>query len=96
MTAMLPHARALARSGLGVLMSDGPGQGESAGLMRMGEPERQALNAAIDFMSKRGDIEPGRIGALGFFLGAYIALQVSALDDRVASAAVAASLRSAA
>ena len=49
MTAMLPHARALARSGLGVLMSDWPGQGESDGLMRMGEPERQAFDAAIDF-----------------------------------------------
>ena len=76
---MLPHARALARRGVGVLMIDWPGQGESDGMMRMGEPERQALHAAIDFMSEREDVEQGRIGALGFSLGSYIVAQVSAL-----------------
>jgi pimeloyl-ACP methyl ester carboxylesterase len=84
-TSMLPHARALAQRGLGVLMIDWPGQGESDGVMRMGEPERQALHAAIDFMSRRGDVEPERIGALGFSLGSYIVAQISALDGRVAS-----------
>jgi pimeloyl-ACP methyl ester carboxylesterase len=84
-TFMLPHARALARRGLGVLMIDWPGQGESDGVMRMGEPERQALHAAIDFMSERGDVEQHRIGALGFSLGSYTVAQVSALDERVAS-----------
>ena len=82
---MLPHARALARRGIGVLMMDWPGQGESDGVMRMGEPERQAFHAAVDFMSKRGDVEQGRIGALGFSMGSYIVAQMAALDERVAS-----------
>lgn len=86
--AMLPHARALSRRGLGVLMIDWPGQGESDGVLRMGEPERQALHAAIDFMRARGDVEQQRIGALGFSMGSYIVAQVAALDDRIASVAL--------
>jgi carboxymethylenebutenolidase len=38
---------------------------------------------AISFVAQQPQVDPGRIGLLGFSLGAYLALSVAAIDSRV-------------
>jgi hypothetical protein len=83
---MLPVARALHAGGMGVLLFDWPGHGESDGTVTYGARERAALRAALDYLAGRGDV--ARIGAYGFSLGALITLQVAADDPRIAALAV--------
>lgn len=82
-TALLPEAVALAEAGFGVLSFDLPGHGESGGSIEWGEPERQSLRAALDWLSRRSDVDPARLGALGFSLGGYVLVQVAAGDSRI-------------
>lgn len=86
---ILPEARVLARAGFGVLVYDSPGQGQSEGRVQCGASERRALEAAIDWVERRGDTDRERLGVFGFSLGGYIALQVAARDARVRAVAVA-------
>jgi pimeloyl-ACP methyl ester carboxylesterase len=80
---MLAHARALAPSGYGILLFDWPGHGESSGIVKFGAPERAALQGAVDFLVTRKEIDPGRIGAVGFSTGSYLLAQVASFDARI-------------
>jgi pimeloyl-ACP methyl ester carboxylesterase len=80
---MLAHARALAPSGYGILLFDWPGHGESSGVVEFGAPERAALQGAVDFLESRSEIDPGRIGAVGFSTGSYLLAQVASFDSRI-------------
>jgi uncharacterized protein len=80
---LLPEARALKQRGFGVLSFDLPGHAESDGVIQWGEGERIALRAALDFVSERKDVDPARMGSLGFSLGGYVLAQVAAADQRV-------------
>ncbi|MEO6238619.1 MAG: alpha/beta fold hydrolase [Vicinamibacterales bacterium] len=80
---LLPEAGLLAKYGFGVLLFDWPGHGESDGAVVLGEPERQALQGAVDYLVKQPGVDPGRIGAVGFSIGSAIALQVAARDPRL-------------
>jgi uncharacterized protein len=84
---MLPAGRVLHRGGFGVLLFDWPAHGESEGRVEYGESERTALRAAIDYVSQRSDVTPGRIGLYGFSLGGFIALQGAVADTRVGALA---------
>ena len=73
-------ARMLARHGYGVLIFDRRGEGESDG-----DPNPYAwdegeldLIAAVDFLKRRPDVEPGRIGGLGLSVGGETFLQAAA------------------
>jgi fermentation-respiration switch protein FrsA (DUF1100 family) len=85
-----PHARYLARHGYGVLIFDRRGEGESDGdpnPYAWNEGERD-LDAAIEFLRDRPDVEPGRIGGLGLSVGGETFLQTAAHNgdlDAVAS-----------
>ncbi|RKH07021.1 alpha/beta fold hydrolase [Corallococcus praedator] len=80
-TQMLFEAEALSRAGYGVLLFDSRGHGESDGdLVTWGDREREDLRAAVDFLSARSDVEPSRLGVLGFSMGGTTAL-LEALDD---------------
>jgi pimeloyl-ACP methyl ester carboxylesterase len=82
-SSMLAETRLLSVSGFGVLAFDWPGLGESGGQIRWGAQARDAASAAVDWLTARADVDPTRIGALGFSMGGFILAQVAAKDSRV-------------
>ena len=73
------HARMLARHGYGVLLLDVRGQGESEGDPNaFGWESSKDLDAAIAFLSRRPDIEDGRIGGLGLSVGGELMIETTA------------------
>jgi uncharacterized protein len=82
-SSMLPELRLLAAAGFGVLAFDWPGDGASEGTIHWGPTERHALTAAIDWLAAQPDVDPKRIGGLGFSMGGFVMTQVAALDARL-------------
>ena len=81
----------MAEAGFGVLALDLPGQGASEGKSQWGVPERHAIGAAIDWLSQRAEVDPGRIGGFGLSMGAYVLAQTAARDHRLRAVVLAAS-----
>ncbi len=77
------ETRILARAGFGVLAFDWPGDGASGGSVHWNATERRALGAAIDWLGRRPDVDPTRLGGLGFSMGGYVMAQVAARDSRL-------------
>ncbi len=70
-TQVIYHAQALIQHGYGVLALDLRAQGESSGDKSTGGWEgRLDIPAAVDFLQNRDDVDPVRIGAIGFSAGA--------------------------
>lgn len=73
------HAAMLARAGYGVLLYDARGRGRS-----QGDPDAYGwtwgrdVDAAIGWLERRPDVEPGRIGALGLSTGADVLVEAAA------------------
>lgn len=80
---MLDEMRLLSAAGFGVLAFDWPGMGESEGQILWGSEARDALSSAIDWISARADVDPDRIGGLGFSMGGFMLTQVAAHDSRL-------------
>jgi dipeptidyl aminopeptidase/acylaminoacyl peptidase len=81
---LLPEAAFLARAGYGVLLFDFRGHGESGSAdVTLGDHERRDLRAALDFVAAQPDVDPARIGGLGFSMGAATLAEVAAEDDRL-------------
>jgi dienelactone hydrolase len=73
------HAEMLARHGYGVLLYDARGRGESEGSPNSyGWDWAKDARGAIAFLDRQGDVESGRIGALGLSTGADILIEVAA------------------
>jgi uncharacterized protein len=73
------HAEMLARHGYGVLLYDARGRGESEGSPNSyGWDWAKDARGAIVFLGRQGDVESGRIGALGLSTGADILIEVAA------------------
>ena len=80
----VPHARLLARHGYGVLMLDRRGEGASDGdYNARGWGGEADLEAALDFIALRSDVDPGRIGGLGLSVGGELLMQTAARDHRL-------------
>jgi fermentation-respiration switch protein FrsA (DUF1100 family) len=78
------HARMLARNGYGVLLFDRRGEGESEGDSNLfGWGGEQDIYAAIDFLEHRPDVDPSRIGGIGFSVGGEMMLQAAAESGRL-------------
>ena len=78
------HAAMLARYGYGVLLYDARGRGESQGSPNAaGWTWQSDVDAALDFLSKRKDVDPNRIGGLGLSTGADVLLETAAKDPRL-------------
>jgi fermentation-respiration switch protein FrsA (DUF1100 family) len=81
---LLPEALVLHRRGYGVLVYDSRASGESDGdLVSWGDKERLDVRAAIDFLVRRPEVDPTRIGLVGFSIGASTAALEAANDPRV-------------
>ena len=81
---MAPELEILARHGYGVLAFDFPGHGASGGeLVTWGDHEQASLRAAIAFVSAQPDVDPQRLGALGFSMGGTTVVEVAAVDPRL-------------
>jgi len=79
--AVYQGAKGLTRVGCAVLRFNFRGVGRSAGEFDQGEGEKEDFRAALDYMAAR---YPGRpLWAAGFSFGAWVALEVGAVDDRV-------------
>jgi pimeloyl-ACP methyl ester carboxylesterase len=82
-TELLPEARHLESHGFGVLLFDWPGHGESDGQIHWSEGEAHALVAAVDFLSRRVDLDAQRLGALGFSMGGAVLALVAPSEARL-------------
>ena len=89
-SSLLFETQRLASAGFGVLTLDLPGQGASAGKTEWGIPERRAISAAVDWLRGRDEVDPGRIGAFGMSMGAYLLAQAAVADVRIAAVVLAA------
>jgi len=80
----LLHAKMLVRHGYGVLLYDPRGSGKSEGTTNSyGWGWEKDAAAALDFLAKRDDVEPERVGVLGLSTGADIAIDIAASRDDV-------------
>jgi hypothetical protein len=79
-------ARMLARHGYGVLLFDRRGEGRSEG-----EPNSwgwggdEDVKAAIRYLQRRPDVDPGRIGGIGLSVGGEMLLETAAETDDLAA-----------
>lgn len=81
---MLGVAQGLAEAGYGVLLLDLRGHGDSDGeFVPYGGPEAEDVVAATAYLQARPEVDPERIGALGWSLGAQVAIMGAALDENV-------------
>src|SRR5207253_3270860 len=76
----------LAARGIGCLIVDGPGNGESVrfrNLPLIAETERYAT-AAYEYLAGRRELDPKRIGVMALSLGGYYAPRAASLEQRFA------------
>lgn len=85
---MLPLARRLHASGLGVLLYDARGHGASDGggwvtIIALAAD----LSAAVDLLAARPDVDPDAIGVAGHSMGGASAIVAAGLDPRIRAVA---------
>ena len=85
---LLGEARILSADGHGVLLFDFPGHGESKGSVQFGVPARNAVEGAVAFLASRPEIDPQRIGALGFSDGGVAVADAAVVDQRIRATAL--------
>jgi uncharacterized protein len=82
-TQLYPEARLLFRHGYGFLLYDSRASGESDGdLHTRGDREQRDVEAALDYVSSRTDVDRDRIALLGFSIGASSVAMAAANDER--------------
>jgi dienelactone hydrolase len=80
------HWAELAARGISCLMVDCPGSGEALrlqGLTARVDTEAWA-SACVDFLLARDDVDPARVGLVGWSLGGYYAPRAAAFEKRLA------------
>lgn len=77
-----PHARMLVRNGYGVLLFDRRGEGASEGDPNIfGWDGVRDVHAAVNYLARRPDVDPRRIGAIGLSVGGELLLAAAAESD---------------
>jgi hypothetical protein len=80
------QTRMLVRHGYGVLLFDRRGEGASDGDPNMwGWGGDRDIDAAVDFLESRPDVDPGRIGGIGLSVGGELMLQAAADNPGLAA-----------
>jgi dienelactone hydrolase len=77
----------LVKRGISCLVMDGPGTGEAIrfrGLVLRHDYEA-AGSACVDFLEKRADVDPKKIGVVAISLGGYYAPRCAAMEPRFAA-----------
>ena len=78
------QTRMLARHGYGVLLFDRRGEGKSDGDPNSwGWGGGKDIEAAIAFLQRRSDVDPGRIGGIGLSVGGELMLETAAGADEL-------------
>jgi dienelactone hydrolase len=72
-------AREFLAHGVSVLLFDGPGQGELAGLHRLPVPFEQVVTAVLDGARELSQVDPERLGICGLGHGGYLAARAATL-----------------
>ncbi len=81
---MLAEFVTLAAQGYGVLGFDLRGHGMSApALVTLGDRERRDIRAALEFLCAQPDVDPDRVGGIGFSSGGAALACVAADDQRL-------------
>lgn len=82
----LPLAKRLHDRGYHVFLYDARRHGDSGGsFCTYGFYEKHDVSTVITHLERRPDVETGRIGVMGASMGAAVAVQVAAVDPRVAA-----------
>jgi len=71
-----------------VFLFDFTGHGSSPGISTLGYHEAGELEAAVQALARRDDVDPQHFGLWGVDMGAYAALEVAGSDPRVTAFAV--------
>ena len=74
--------------GLATLAFDGPGQGETQFEMLWRKDFIKAVDAVFDYVEKRPEIDPNRLGLIGRSTGGHYAALAPALDKRIKATVV--------
>ena len=78
----LPQARMLIRHGYGVLLLDARGYDGSQGDPNLfGWDGAKDIDAAVEWLRRQPDVDPERIGGIGFSVGGEMMLQAAAADN---------------
>jgi len=80
------HWAELAARGISCLMVDCPGSGEALRLQGLtaGVETEGWASACVDYLESRDDVDPARIGLVGWSLGGYFAPRAAAFEKRLA------------
>jgi uncharacterized protein len=85
-SSVLDHADVLADHGYGVLITDARGHGDSDGrAMDLGWNGDADIDAAVDLLRSRPDVDPTRIAVVGLSMGGEEAIGAAAGDRRIAA-----------
>lgn len=80
------YAKLFYEQGLNVFLYDSRRHGLSEGkYCTYGYYEKHDVSTVIDYLMTRGDTQIGKIGLFGTSMGAAVALQAAATDDRIAA-----------
>jgi uncharacterized protein len=83
-SSVLAPARVLATHGFGVLLFDARGHGRSDGrAMDLGWYGDEDVSGAVTYLAGRSDVDPERVGALGFSMGGEEVIGAAASDPRI-------------
>lgn len=77
----------LVRRGVGCLVVDGPGNGESIRFrdLRLRSDYEAAGSAVIDYLASRSEVDAARVGVMGISLGGYYAARCATKEPRFAA-----------
>jgi dienelactone hydrolase len=76
----------IVQRGMAVAAFDGPGQGAVSLRMKMRSDYETAIQAVLDAVCGRTDVDPGRVAVGGISYGGLFSIRAAAVDDRVRAA----------